>query len=181
MTQVAKTRVLMVVFPTWTARDTCGAIVTLERSIEPLQAIASRMTLFLIFRLWSKNVCEASEPRSGCGGISALEMRSDRSSDAPSNLVRHKRLYPLILRSLRQQASRRTRPGNRYRGLMVRDGAGAPPHHEDYWRSKVNTECVMNRVMPAAVRRAPPAAPFVAGTGSADTASRSRPAPGRGR
>jgi hypothetical protein len=45
-------------------------------------------------------------------------------------LLRHKQLYLLILRSLRQQASRRTRPGIGAGGLMVRDGADALPHHE---------------------------------------------------
>jgi hypothetical protein len=37
----------------------------------------------------------------------------------------------LIQRSLRQRASRRMRPGIGTGGLMVRDGAEAPPHHEE--------------------------------------------------
>ncbi len=49
-----------------------------------------------------------------------------RAAVAARAALRHKRLYPLTLRSLREQASRRMRPLS---GLTVRDGPDAPPHH----------------------------------------------------
>jgi hypothetical protein len=47
--QVAKAHVLMVVLPCLDRPRCLRAIVTLEREIGPLQALASQMTLFLNF------------------------------------------------------------------------------------------------------------------------------------
>src|SRR3954470_12019510 len=71
-------------------------------------------------------VARPTRPRN----VSVLRSTHDRSNpSAPPT-------PPLILRSLRKQASRRVRPKTHSQdpepGLMVRDGAKAPPHHEDY-------------------------------------------------
>jgi len=81
--------------------------------------------------------CRNMISRPGRVGTSSPRISAASPQDAMLVLLRHNRLYPLILRSLRQQASRRRRAQGR--GLMVllamrkassRDGADAPPHHD---------------------------------------------------
>ena len=46
-------------------------------------------------------------------------------------LLRHNQLYPLILRSVAKRCVSKDEARNGHQGLMVRDGANAPPHHEE--------------------------------------------------
>ena len=54
-------------------------------------------------------------------------------------ILRHNQLYPLILRSVAKRCVSKDEARNRHRGLMVRDGANAPPHHEELPRPQVLT------------------------------------------